>query len=150
MRAKILIDTNINENKNDIKPTLGNLDDFEVNKIFIMSFLKGLWSHPEAVYHILKNSDNKIIKSNLAPFIMNNFYCNYLSGNYIENNLLYIITMMLKEEINGLKSIDQVNDVFLENSKCALLLEQLRRMPDIQIYFKNIILKTVEKMENTL
>ena len=58
--------------------------------------------------------------------------------------------MMLKDEINGLKFIDQVNDVFLENTKCALLLEQLRRMPDIQIYFKNIILKTVEKMENTL
>ena len=115
-----------------------------------MSFLKGLWSHPEAIYNIIKNTDNKIIQSNLATFIMNNFYCNYLSGNYIENNLLYIITMMLKDEINGLKFRDQVNDVFLENSKCALLLEQLRRMPDIQIYFKNIILKTVEKMENKI
>ena len=115
-----------------------------------MSFLKGLWSHPEAIYHILKNTDNKIIQSNLATFIMNNFYCNYLSGNYLENNLLYIITMMLKDEIDELQFINQVNDVFLENSKCALLLEQLRRMPDIQIYFKNIILKTVEKLENKI
>ena len=98
------------------------------------------------MYHILLNSDNEIVKTNLAPFICNNFYCNYLSGNYMENNLLYIITKMLKDEIDKLENINQV-DTFLENTKCGFLLEELRKMPDVQIYFKNVILKTVEKIE---
>ena len=100
------------------------------------------------MYQILKNTDAKVIESNLAPFIVNNFYCNYLSGNYIENNLLYIIAMLLKDEIKELKNINQV-DNFLEKTKSGFLLEQLIRMPDIQIYFKNVILKTVEKMERS-
>ena len=66
----------------------------------------------------------------------------------MENNLLYVITMMLKDEINKLDNINQV-DNFLENSKCGFLLEELQKNPDIQIFFKNIIQKTVEKIENT-
>ena len=65
----------------------------------------------------------------------------------MENNLLYVITMMLKDEINKLDSINVDN--FLENSKCGFLLEELQKNPDIQIFFKNIIQKTVEKIENT-
>ena len=64
----------------------------------------------------------------------------------MENNLLYVITMMLKDEIDKLENVDQLNS-FLENTKCGYLLEELRKMPDIQIYFKNVILKTVENIE---
>ena len=98
------------------------------------------------MYNILINSEPNIIKKKLAPFIVNNFYCNYLSGNYIDNNLLYLITMMLKDEIDKLENINQV-DTFLENSKCGFLLEELRKMPDIQIFFKKLIYNLVEKME---
>ena len=94
------------------------------------------------------NTDIKNVQTNLAPFIVNNFYCNYLSGNYMENNLLYVIAMMLKDEIDKLDNINQV-DNFLEKTKCGFLLEELRKMPDIQIYFKKVILKTVEKIERT-
>jgi hypothetical protein len=94
------------------------------------------------------NTDIKNVQTNLAPFIVNNFYCNYLSGNYMENNLLYVIAMMLKDEIGKLDNINQV-DNFLEKTKCGFLLEELRKMPDIQIYFKKVILKTVEKIERT-
>ena len=66
----------------------------------------------------------------------------------MENNLLYVITMMLKDEIDKLENINQV-DKFLENTKCGFLLEELIKMPDIQIYFKNVIIKTVEKIERT-
>ena len=55
---------------------------------------------------------------------------------------------MLKDEIDKLENINQV-DKFLENTKCGFLLEELQNMPDIQIYFKNVIFKTVEKMERT-
>ena len=64
----------------------------------------------------------------------------------MENNLLYIITMMLKDEIDKLENINQV-DSFLENTKCGYLLEELIKMADIQSYFKKIIFKTVEEME---
>ena len=124
------------------------MDDFRINKVYITSFLKGLWSCPEAMHHILKKTDKNVIKTNLAPFIVNNFYSNYLSGNYMENNLLYLITLMLKDEIDKLENINQI-DNFLENSKCGYLLDELQKMPDIQIYFKNVILKTVESIERT-
>ena len=123
-----------------------SFDDFEINKVYIVSFLKGLWHHPEVMHKIINNSNNKVVKTNLAPFIVNNFYCNYLSGNYMENNLLYLITMMLKDEIDKLENINQI-DSFLENTKCGYLLEELRKMADIQSYFKKVIFKTVEEME---
>jgi hypothetical protein len=113
-----------------------------MNKILIQKLLKTIWNHPELVYKILINTDLEMVKENVAPFIVNNFYCNHLSGNYIENNLLYIFTLMLKDEINKLENINQV-DNFLENTKCGYLLEQIQKIPDIQIYFKNVILKTV-------
>ena len=127
MRTKLSIDKGlklkkgISEKNYALNPSL---DDFNINciKIFISSFLNGLWNYPEAIFHILDNSDEEIIKTNLAPFICQNFYCNHLSGNYLENNLLYVITMMLKKEIDGLTNINQL-DTFLENTKCGFILE---------------------------
>ena len=78
---------------------------------------------------------------------MNNFFDNYLNGNSLENNLLYIITMMLKEEIDNLKDIPQYNN-FLDNSKASLFLEKMINFPDVQLYFKKIIFHMVESMEN--
>ena len=124
------------------------IEDLDIYNIFISRFLKGLWKWPEAIYEILKNSDNNLVKTNLAPFIVNNFYCNHLSGNYMENNLLYLIALMLKDEIDNLENINQV-DSFLENTKCGYILEELQKFPDIQIYFKNVIFKMVENLERT-
>ena len=53
---------------------------------------------------------------------------------------------MLKDEIDRLENINQANK-FLENTKCSFLLEELQKMPDIQIFFKKVILKTVENIE---
>jgi len=123
-----------------------SLDEFKINKVFITHFLQGLWNCPEVMYQILINSTDEEVKTNLAPFIVNNFYCNYLSGNYMENNLLYVITLMLKNEIDKLEKIEEL-DIFLENTKCGFILEQLQKMPDIQIYFKKVILKFIENIE---
>ena len=140
---EINIKKGIKEKKYALNSTL---DEFRINKVFISSFLKGIWDCPEAMYHILKNSEDNIVKTNLSSFIVNNFYCNYLSGNYMENNLLYIFTLMLKDEVDKLNNIEQFGN-FLENSKCGYLLEELQKMPDIQVFFKNVIFKTVEKIE---
>lgn len=86
-----------------------NLNTFEINKIYIATFLKILWNYPEAVYIILKNADKEIIEKNLGKFIMNNFFNNYMGSSKLENNLLYVLTMMIKEEINSFVDIPQIN-----------------------------------------
>ena len=123
-----------------------NLDSFGINKIFINKFLTRLWHYPEAMYHILNHSDPHDIKTSLASLVVDNFYINNLSGNYIENNLLYILTLMIKDEINKLTDIEEV-ETFLDNTRCGYLLEELIKKPDIQIFFNKVILKTVDKIE---
>ena len=76
-------------------------------------------------------------KKNMSDFIVNNFFCNNLSNNYMENNLLYIISMMLKDEIDQLKNVSEIT-FFLQETKVSYLLEQMIKMPDVQIYFKKI------------
>ena len=124
-----------------------NLNSFEINKIYISTFLKILWNYPEAIYFILKNTDKEIIEKNLGKFIMNNFFNNYMGSSKIENNLLYILAMMIKEEINSFMEIPQIN-TFLENSKASFLLKEMINFPEVQLYFKKIIFQMVEKMEN--
>ena len=125
-----------------------DLKKLETFKVYITSLLKILWDYPESVYYILKNVDISHYKEGFPNFIVNNFFGNVISENYLQNNLLYIITMMLKDEI------DQINDIssisyFLEKTKNSYLLEQMVKMPDIQIYFRKIILKMIEKIENS-
>ena len=123
-----------------------NLNAFGINKIFISKFLTALWNYPKAVYHILNHSDPGDIKTSLAPLIVDNFFTNNLSGNYIENNLLYILTLMLKNEIDKLNDLEEV-ETFLDNTRCGYLLEELQKKPDIQLFFNKVIIKTIEKME---
>ena len=144
---------NLNKKNNDDKNSEqifvlnDNLEPLGINKIFISTFLTGLWNYPEAMFKILKNTGGKEIKTNLAPLIVDNFYTNYLSGNYMENNLLYIIALMLKDEIDKLMDLSQV-ETFLDNTRCGYLLEQLPKKADIQIFFKKVIIKTIEKIES--
>ena len=79
---------------------IDNLEGFGINKIFINKFLNGLWKKPEVMFKILNHSEPREIKTNLGPLVIDNFYTNYLSGNYIENNLLYIITLMIDDDIS--------------------------------------------------
>ena len=65
----------------------------------------------------------------------------------MENNLLYVISMMLKDEIGQLSNKSEIT-LFLEETKTSFLLEQMVKMPDVQIYFRKIIFKMVEKIEN--
>ena len=123
-----------------------NLDSFGINKIFINKFLTGLWNNPEVMYQILNHSDPKDIKEGLAALVVDNFYTNYLSGNYIENNLLYIFTLMIKDEIDKLTDLEEV-ETFLDNTRCGYLLEELQKKPDVQLFFNKVILKTVEQIE---
>ena len=114
---------------------------------YIPTFLNTLWECPKLVANLIIKSDINDLKDNIAPFIANNFYENILSSNYIEDQLLYVIGLVLQDEINN--EIKSKNDIskFLENSPCGILLEQLKLKQDVQTYFKTLIYKIVQKLE---
>lgn len=135
-------------NKTKKNPYIINndLDPFENSKIFITSFFKTLWEYPELTSEIIINSEYSTVKNNLAPFFINNFYANYLAGDFIENNLLYIITLLLQNELEKINKIEDWN-LFLKNSNTEIFLTSLCEIPNIQLFFKNIIERAVEIIE---
>ena len=59
---------------------------------------------------------------------------------------MYVLTMLLEEEINNLKDINQEN-IFLNDTPCGYLLEKIRRKKDIQSFFKTIIFSDLQNLE---
>ena len=119
---------------------------FGMERVFIQIILEELWKKPEIMYYIITKCDPDDINYNLSSFIINNFYNNILSSSYMEDNLLYLLSLLLKDEVEQLTSPDDFNN-FLYDTKCGILLDQLFKQNDIQIYFKSILLKTIEKLE---
>ena len=78
----------LEENSNDFLKDLTN---------YIPNLLSHLWENPKAVSILLSHSDIDDIKNHLASFIVNNFYENILSSNSIENNLMFVFTLLIKE-----------------------------------------------------
>ena len=105
-----------------------------------------LWEEPKIVASILKYSDIKELKEDLAPFFANNFYENILSTYYIEDNLMYLLSILLQDEINKLNDIDNCES-FLKDTACGYLLEELIKKSDIQAFFKTIIFNDIENLE---
>ena len=121
---------------------------FKSTWTFIKSLLCLLWEDPYVIYLLLSNANINDVKNNLAPFIANNFYQNILSSYYFEDNLMFVISLLLKDEINKLNKEDEP-EKFLENTPCGFLLEQLCDKNDIQSFFKINILNVVENLEWT-
>ena len=119
------------------------LKDLYVNTL---KYLNNLWYEPKIVAKLLLNSDIEDVNIILAPFFCHNFYQNIISPYTVEENLLYVICLMLKEEINNLNSIDQLND-FLKKTPCGYLLGELRNKSDIKSYSKAVIYKIIEEVE---
>jgi len=114
--------------------------------IFIPEFLTLLWKQPKVVSLLLLNSDNKNVKEILAPLFCNNFYQNILSPYTVEENLLYIISLLLIDEIGKLNSIDQVTN-FLNQTPCGYLLNEFRNKSDVLTFSKTVIQNVLEKIE---
>ena len=114
--------------------------------MYLPKLMNYLWEQPEIVASVIKHGDVKELKDHLAPFFANNFYENILSSYFMEDNLMFVLTLLLKDEINNLTGMDQESN-FLKNTPCGCLLEELKRKSDIQTYFKTIIIKAVEKLE---
>ena len=135
-------------NKTDKKFELNNNKSFlkDLNA-YLPTFLKYLWESPIFISKLLIKSNTLDVKNILAPFIMNNFYENILSPNYIEDNLMYVLTLLLKDEINNLKTFNDCENFLNNNSHCSYLLRELKGRRDVQEFFKFIIYDEVENLE---
>ena len=113
---------------------------------YIPNLMNRLWEQPNLVVSVIQHAKIDVLKEHLAPFFANNFYENILSSYYIEDNLMYVLTLLIQSEINNLTNINQ-SDKFLEETPCGILLGELRRKSDIQAYFNNIIINVIENLE---
>jgi len=125
-----------------------DLSDFKVMNNYIPNFFKFLWENPKLVADIIINCDLNDIKDSLANLFMNNFYQNILSSNYVENNLMYVLTLLIKEEINNFKNIEDC-DMFLgDNSKVGYFMNELMKKSDIKRSFKISISNLISDLES--
>ena len=134
----------LEENPYSLKADQGKA--FGYHKVFINNILEQLWKEPELMFYIILKCDIEDIRDHLSSFIVNNFYDNILSSSYMEDNLLYLLALLLKDEVNQLNEVGDI-DKFLSGTKCGLMFDQLFKQNDIQVFFKAILLKTVEKLE---
>ena len=150
-RKKLEIN-NVLFNKNNIKGKKfvlkENLVDFGVMYNFIPNFFYYLWGNPKLVADIIKNCDIKDIKASLANLFINNFYKNILSNNYVENNLLYVLTILIKDEIDNLKNLDDSDKFMGDESKVGVFMNELRKNNDIKCFFKTSILNIISDLES--
>ena len=109
--------------------------------------LKSLWENPKIVAHILMKSNPKEIEYSLSPLFSNNFYENILSQKFVQNNLLYIITLLLKNEIDKFTDMSHPEKFLNTKSVCGYLLYELRNKKDYQIFLKEAIEEVVEKLD---
>lgn len=125
-----------------------DLSDFTSTRNYIPNLFEYLWENPELISNIILNCEINEVKNTLANLFMNNFYHNILSCNYIENNLIYVLTLLLKDEINNLKNIDD-SEIFLgDDSRVGYMISELRKKNDVQCFFKNSILNIISDLES--
>ena len=128
--------------------------DFGELNSYIPNFMLYLWKQPKIVSKILLNANSKDMKENLSNFFCNNFYENILSPKYIEHNLLFVITLLLNEEINNISKKNKAKPSellknFLKDSPSSFILEQFHKKKDVLIFFKTILLQIIQNLELT-
>ena len=96
---------------------------------------------------IIQNTKNNFEKNQLSYLFADNFYENILSSNFMEERLIYLLTLLLEGEINNLNDINESEHFLDHNSNCGYLLERLRFKKDIQSFFKSIIFDSIKKLE---
>ena len=131
---------NLITKKEELNAILGNFT------LYIPKLMDELWKSPKSVATILLNTEKIDLRNYLAHFIVHDFYYNISTLNYKEDQLIYIITILLKNEIN---SLNDINSPFIYNSKCGILLEELNEKKKVKQFFKKIIVNIIEDLETT-
>ena len=63
--------------------------------LYYSDLLKELWKKPKLIASFIENTDINVLREHLAPFFAHNFYENILSYDCIEDNLIYILTLLM-------------------------------------------------------
>lgn len=103
-------------------------------------FLKEIWQKPKSISTILLKADKNDLKNNLAPFCVHNLYGDISSLNHCDQQLIYIISLLLKNEI---ESLNNINSPFLDNTCCGIILNELGQKKEVQFFFKNILMEII-------
>ena len=123
-----------------------NKDYLKDLNLYIPKFLSYLWENPPLIAKLLIHSDVNDVRKFLAPLFCNNFYENILSPNHIEDQLLYVIYLLLEDEIDKLNDINNTSK-FLNDTACGYLLNELMDKKDVKAFFKIILKEAIEIME---
>ena len=140
---------NVNQSSNNIVNyhlVLDNKDYLKTLYLYIPKLLTYLWERPSLIAKILLNSSKNELQDYLAPLICNDFYENILSPNYIEDQLIFIIYLLLEKEIDNLNSVKNYKK-FLNNTICGCLLDELIEKKDVKAFFKIIFKDIIEILE---
>ena len=132
------------DDENEISKEFNNL------WIYAQTLFDYLWDDHYTIYKIISNANLdylKHVKHNLAQLFVHNFYNNILSSNYVEDNLFYIITLLINEEIGNITNINY-SDNCLNGIKYGIFLEKLCNKIDIKSYCKLNILNVIENLES--
>ena len=113
--------------------------------LYIQFFMKDIWENPKSVATILSKLDQKDLKD-ISHFIVHNLYDNIVSTKNNEHQLIYIISLLLKNEMDEMK--DDINVFsFLDNTSCGIILEEFIYKKEVQSFFKVNLLNIIEKLE---
>ena len=117
--------------------------------VYIPNFIYSIWNNPKSLATILLITDKKDINNNIDHFIVHNLYENIFSSNGIQDQVIYIISLLLIEEINKLGEDSHINLLtFLNATPCGYILEELLQKKEVQSFFKNIIRDILKIMES--
>ena len=135
---------NLKENKKykllEDNKVLGNFG------IYIPDLMQQLWENPKSMATILLKADKNDVKKNLAHFVVHNLYDNISSLRHKDDQLIYIISLLLKEDIN---SLNDINSSFNLGKRAPILFDELNKKNEVKFFFKTIILDAIKKLEST-
>ena len=114
--------------------------------LFIPLFMRNLWENPESLATILSNL-KKDDSKNIANLIAHNFYNNIFSSNHNEEQLIYLITLLLKEEIKKLKSEEINVSQFLNGTSIEFILKEFKQKKDVLSFFKENLAEIIKFIE---
>ena len=114
---------------------------------YISNFFLSLRNDQELMFKIIQKASIDDSRKCLSSLLINNFYENIVSSNYIEVELLAIIERSLKYEIDKLKKSNQPEH-FLNDTVIGIILEGLIHKTDVKSYFNMIFTDIIDKMEN--
>ena len=115
----------------------------------VKDFFKLLRTYPDLLYKIISKAELKDVhNSSFVYFITNNFFNNILSSRTYSEELLFLLTQLLYEEISSLKEISDFPNLF-DNSIVFALIKGFRYKRDVQKFFELVLSDIIEEYEKS-